>query len=237
MIDALIDFLFPPVCHCCGQRLVEGEKYVCSLCSLDFPRTNYHLYWTNNSAPNSDLNPMEARFAGQLPFAHATAAYFYSRDSKLAELIKDFKYHKFPSLAQYMGRLAARELFPTGFFSGIDFICPVPLHWRKRLRRGYNQAEMLARGLSEELSIPYTKDLVAVKGHKTQTRLSREERLRNTRNIFRLRRADRYSGKHILIIDDICTTGSTMISAARACLDACPGLKISFFSLGVTAGT
>lgn len=234
MINALIDFLFPPVCHCCGDKLIEGEKFLCAACLVDFPRTGYHLYWSNNQAPNVDINPMESRFAGLVPFVHATSAFFYSKESNLAEVIKDFKYHKFPSLARYMGWFTAEELFPTGFFSGIDFICPVPLHWRKRMKRGYNQSEMIASGMSSVLKIPVSRDLVARKGHKTQTHLSREQRQSNTKGVFKLKNPDRYSGKHILIVDDICTTGSTMLSVAQAVVYACPGARISFFSLGVT---
>ena len=234
MINALIDFLFPPTCHCCGEKLVEGERFVCTSCLVDLPQTGYHLYWNNHSHPNADLNPMESRFAGVVPFVHATSAFFYNKESHLAELIKDFKYHKFPSLARYMGVIASDELVATGFFSGLDFIFPVPLHWRKRMKRGYNQSEMIGRGISIRLNIPLCRDLVAVKGHRTQTLLSREQRQKNTKDIFKLKNPDRYSGKHILIVDDICTTGSTMLSAAQAVLKACPDAKISFFSLGVT---
>lgn len=234
MLKALIDLLIPPTCHCCGKSLVDGEKFVCMLCLADLPRTLYHLYWNDHSAPNSDLNPMEARFAGVFPFVNATSAFFYNRNSSLAELVKDFKYHKFPSLASYLGEVAASEVISSGFFSGVDFILPVPLHWYKRMKRGYNQSALIARGISKVTGIPVSLSLVARRGHRTQTHLSREQRQDNTRDLFRLKNPETFNGRHVLIVDDICTTGATMTSAAEACIKACPGLKISLLSLGVT---
>lgn len=234
MLKALIDIFLPPVCHCCGEKLVEGERYVCMGCLFKLPRTMYHLYWNDHSSPNSDINPMENRFAGLFPFVHATSGFFYGRDSIVSELVKDFKYHKFPGLATFLGEVLADELRSTGFFSGIDYILPIPIHWTKKLKRGYNQTLMLARGLSAVTSIPVSQHLVALRSHHTQTRLSLDSRRENTKNLFLLKNAPSYAGRHVLILDDICTTGATMTSAAEACIAACPGLKISLLSLGVT---
>lgn len=176
---------------------------------------------------------MEARFAGLVPFVHATAPFFYGRETKLATLVQDFKYRKFPGLARELGRMAALELLPTGFFTGIDVIVPVPLHWRKRMSRGYNQCEQIAYGVGEKTGLPVATNLRAARRHSTQTHLSREERQRNIKGVFKVRKAEALAGKHILLVDDICTTGSTLTAAAQALLAVCPGARLSMMTIGV----
>lgn len=229
---ALVDLILPRICHICGEKLMEGEKFICMDCMHNLPRTYFQNYWQNTSGINTDLNPMEERFAGQLPLAHATSFLFYTHGNSTATLVHDFKYRNFPDIARLLGTLAARELLPTGFFQGVEMTIPVPLHWRKHRRRGYNQSELIAKGIEDITQIPVCTGLKAVKSHRTQTSLNKEQRIQNTRDIFGVKDGDILSAGHILLVDDICTSGATLLSAAKAILDVNPEVRFSIFSIG-----
>lgn len=221
----IADVFFPNRCHACDGELMAGERFVCARCLHDLVRTRYH------SVPD---NPMAVRFAGLVPFERATAQFFYQPDSDVSRLVQDFKYRKFPGLARLLGRLAAEELLPTGFFYGVDALVPVPMHWRKRTLRGYNQAAEVAAGMAESAGLPVIEALRALHGHATQTRKTHAERRMNMAGIFATRPESDIAGKHLMLVDDVCTTGSTLLSAAEALLVDVPGVKVSFFALTVT---
>lgn len=206
----VLDLLLPRTCHLCERTLLPHEEHLCLGCRESLPRTLYH---------RSDMNPMAMRFAGQIPFERATGHFFYSPGNQFTQLVQNFKYRKFPSLALALGTLMGKELYTTGFFSDVDVIVPVPMHWLKQARRGYNQTHMLARGVSEATGIEVSLELRAVKSHRTQTSLSHTERRKNIKGIFRLRHPERFEGRHILLLDDVCTTGATLMEAAEAVLE------------------
>lgn len=221
----LIDFIYPPVCHICGRRLSDRESFLCFRCIEELPRTLYHRIQDNN---------MEMRFAGLFEFERATALCFYSRHSKFSQLIQDFKYRKMPGLARRMGEIMGEELNMSGFFNGIDFIIPIPMHYIKRWERGYNQAKCLAEGVSGATNIPIKQNLFATKSHRTQTTMTAEQRRVNLKDCFGIKNIKELENKHILIIDDVCTTGTTLASAAEILAVRVPGIRISLLTLGVT---
>lgn len=224
-VSTLIDYVFPPVCHLCESRLAPGEKYICAHCLSTLPRTLYHRI-----SPNA----MELRFAGQFPFVRATSFCFYSRTSQLSTLIQDFKYRKFPGLARHLGEVMATELLPTGFFDGVEIVMAVPMYWKKKLKRGYNQAEMLASGVASVLKCQILDNLKAEHPHKTQTSMTKAQRYKNIEGIFSVDNPSQLSNRHVLIIDDVCTTGATI---AQACSELCrevPDIKLTILTLGVT---
>ncbi len=132
-----------------------------------------------------------------------------------------------------LGNLAASELFSTGFFSGIDMLVPVPMHFLKQARRGYNQTVRIASGVSSATGIPVAEALKACRPHKTQTSLTLEQRLANTADIFSVALPESVEGKGVLLIDDICTTGATITSAAETIWTAQPS-SLSILTIGVT---
>lgn len=225
MLKALFDFILPPQCHICGETLIASERFICRDCLASLPRTGYHAVTDN---------PMEMRFAGKFPFEKAGAHFFYAPESRIADLVHDFKYRGFPSLARSLGQEVARELLMTGWLNDIDCVCPVPLHWWKHMRRGYNQSEEFARGISLEAGIDLSLELEAVKAHRSQTSFSHSERERNVRGIFRLRNPERYAGKMILLVDDVCTTGATLTSAAETILASQPQARLTLLTLAAT---
>lgn len=177
---------------------------------------------------------MEMRFAGKVKFKRAASHFFYTRSSPLSGLIHDFKYRNFPSLARRLGQIMGEELARTGFLNDIDYILPLPIHWTRRLSRGYNQTEHLAQGISDATGITVSFDLIARRSHKTQTNLTPEQRRQNTSNLFYLRHAEKYAGKELVILDDVCTTGATLSSAASTVNVAAPGCTLTLLTLGCT---
>lgn len=224
--DDFIGIIFPRRCHCCDRKLNDGERWICSKCLESLPRTHYHRL---------KVNPLEDRIIGSERFERATGYFFYSRDSSLSTLIHDFKYRNFPSLASYMGEIVSKELFPTGFFSDVELIIPVPIHFTKKLKRGYNQSEIFAKGLAKGLDLPVAGNLRAVKAHSTQTGKSAEEREKNLAGVFQVKNSDMLKGKHILLVDDVCTTGSTLREALKTIHEATGSeCRITVLTLAVT---
>lgn len=224
LLKDFMNYIFPAECHVCECHLAPHEKYVCTHCRSRLPRSGYH---------RADLNPMSERMAGQVKFSRATGHFLYSKGSSFATLIHDMKYNNFPKIGDALGELVASELYSTGFFDGVDIIVPVPMHYFKQAVRGYNQTMHIAEGLGRGASIPACDALKAIRPHQTQTAMSREKRLTNTEGLFALKDSEMVKGKHVLLIDDVCTTGSTLVSAAKALWEADPS-EVSMLTLGVT---
>ncbi|WP_280120111.1 ComF family protein [Sangeribacter muris] len=189
------------------------------------PRTLYHRTY---------MNPMEQRFAGIFPFERGSGHFFYAGDSDLSALMHDLKYRHYKGLAEEMGKIVAQELITTPFLSDIDMILPIPMHFLKKARRGYNQTEEIAKGIHSITGIPVKTNLRATRPHRTQTKLTFDERRNNTKGIFKVTEECELKGKHILLLDDVCTTGSTLTSAATEILQAAPTSRISLLTIGVT---
>ena len=224
-IDGLLNLLYPSECHLCGNALSPQERFICTPCIETLPRTGYH---------RNLRNPMEERFAGHFPFVAATGHFFYSRDSSLAQLIQDMKYRNFPSIGDKMGEIAGRELYISGFLNDIDVIVPVPMHFFKQAKRGYNQVDNIAKGISKASGIPVLNALKMIRQRKTQTALSGIERLANAEGLFQPRHNIDLENKGVLLVDDICTTGATLGSAALSLTNAFPSIRLFLFSLAVT---
>lgn len=226
--EAAMDVLatiFPRTCHICGGQLADGEQFVCGTCLASLPRTGFH---------RQKMNPVEQRFAGLFPFSRATSHFFYSRDSSMATLLQDMKYRGFSEIGRMLGKTIGSELAVTPFFDGIDCIMPVPMHFIKKAKRGYNQTDLIAAGLGEATGLPVSGKLVAVRSHRTQTSMTLEQRRINTRSLFELRNPEDFAGKGILLIDDVCTTGSTLTSAAEAVIRDCPTATIAILTVCAT---
>lgn len=224
-IESMIDFIFPRTCHICGNRLGDGIRYVCPSCRGQLPRSLYHLM---------PVNPMEQRFIGRLKFERASAHFLYSSGTPLSRLIHDMKYRHFKGIGKELGEIVGRELFTTQIFNDVDMIVPIPMHLWKKAVRGYNQAEEIAKGISMATGIEVKTVLKASRPHKTQTSMTHDRRLNNLKGVFKTDPGYDISDKHILLIDDVCTTGATLTEAARTITEASPSTRISFLALAAT---
>lgn len=216
--------LFPPCCIVCGNALTVNEECLCLSCLCRLPKTNYHLV---------NENEVEKRFWGKLPIEHASAYFHYVKGSDFDKILFNLKYHGMKEVGEIMGKYMARELSDSGFFHGIDVIIPVPLHKKKQHQRGYNQSDRIACGISAITGIPV--DRLAVKrviANSTQTRKRVWERWEGTRNIFKVILPDNLRGKHILLVDDVMTTGATIVSCADE-IGKVEGVKVSVLALAV----
>lgn len=223
---ALFDLLAPRQCACCGRRLSVTEGTLCISCQLHLPLTQFDRHPQDN--------PMARLFWGIIPIEQATALFFYEPRSELAQTIYSLKYDNRPDIGRELGRMAAVLIEPNGFFSGIDAIVPVPLSRGRQWSRGYNQSKEIARGISCVTGLPVYDNVVTRRYFRqSQTHLSPWQRKANTTGVFRLRDARKISGKHLLLVDDIMTTGATLTALADELLKA-PGVRFSIFTLGFT---
>lgn len=188
------------------------------------PRTHYE------TCPG---NPVEQMFWGKIPVERATSYFFYNKGSDFRFILHQLKYHGCKELGEAMGRMMACELLRSGFFETIDCIIPVPLHEKKQQLRGYNQSEWIARGISVATGIPVnTTAVVREKDTETQTRKSMSERWENVSGIFVLLQPALFVKQHILIVDDVLTTGATTVTCASV-FNEVEGIRISVLTLAM----
>lgn len=221
-LSAAADMAMPRTCPVCGKTLDGDERWICRKCLASLPRTRYE---------DVPFNTMEQHFAGQVPIERATAYFFYEKGSPYASILHDIKYHNTPSMGRWLTARAVNDMAGSRFFDGIDVVTAVPLHRSKLAQRGYNQSEYLARGIADALNIPYVEMLKAVRPHSTQTHKGAMDRWLNIQGNYALRReSEVWAGKHILLVDDVVTTGATLIVCATA-LREIPNVTVSLFTL------
>ncbi|MDR1523632.1 MAG: ComF family protein [Tannerella sp.] len=223
-MNDFVNLFYPHVCLLCRNPLIECERHICLNCLLDLPETGYHT---------DKNNPARALFAGFPQVNDVTAFLFFEKDGKAQQLIHSFKYYGNKSLAEYLGRIAAIELKDYGFYASIDTVIPVPLYPGKEKKRGYNQSRLIANGISSIYGCSI--DGTSVKrmvDTASQTHKQVYERHVNVEKIFELTNAENLFGKHILLVDDVITTGATT-SACIETLSKIPEIKISIFSLAI----
>lgn len=211
----ILGLLFPRICPVCGDLLVDNERFICTACRYRAPLTDFC---------NLAENPMTERLAGLLPARNASAFLWYIPDSGWQRMIHSFKYDGKWLYARRIGEWFGSQLADSGLYGDIDLIVPVPLHWRKRLRRGYNQSEYIADGIASAMGVEVDRRSVVRRiNNPSQTRRTAVDRWNNVEGIFSVRRPEALRGKHILIVDDVFTTGATIIECGSAILASVGG--------------
>lgn len=223
LIKKLLKLFFPDVCVVCGEELLENETGICLGCIFKLPRTNNF---------NKKDNSAEKLMAGRIPFERIATFCVYADGGKLKPLIHHLKYYNRKDIGLLLGKLFGKDLLGSDFLKSVDLIVPVPLHPKKEKERGYNQAEQIAKGISEVVDLPISTDVLIRKVHNpTQTKRTKTERWLNVKGIFSVVNPDMYESKHILLVDDVLTTGST-VEACGVALQDCENIKISIATIG-----
>ena len=226
LISALARIIYPEVCAVCHNSLVEGEEAICLHCLTELPRTGIHTL---------AFNTVHERLAAPgLLTDRAGAWLHYQRGNAYTAIIHDAKYRGLPSIARKCAELYASEILADNFFDGVDLLLPVPIHKSKRDLRGYNQAEEIANGISAVTGIPVGTNLRATRPHATQTSRGAWERWINAEGSCAVDRPGEIAGRHVMIVDDVITTGATLLSCLKAISDASPSTRTSVVALAAT---
>lgn len=218
LIDDFLSLLFPRSCEICGNSLCKNETLICTYCLGKLPYTHWH---------KDKDNPLHAVLWGKVPIQGITAMFYFHHGNRVQTLLHKFKYKGVRELGVYVGNRYGTQLKEVSPFDDVDLIIPVPLHPKKKKIRGYNQSEQFANGLSKSMNIAVISDNLFRKiASETQTRKTKIERWENVKDIFGVTNPDELIGKHILLVDDVITTGSTLEACASVLLEI-PDLKIS----------
>lgn len=223
-IGNIIDLFYPRTCLICGRALLAHEKHLCLHCIQNIPRTDFHT---------KDSHPAEQLFRGKIEIEEVYAFFYFTLNGDYRHLIHQIKYNGEKRCGQYMGYLFAQELIRDGKLQDIDIIVPVPLHRSKERRRGYNQSEWIAKGIAEAIRKDvYPRLLCRKRKNESQIHKSLYERWLNTRSTFQLNETADLEGKHILLIDDVITTGATLLACAET-VSRIKNCKISLLALAI----
>jgi ComF family protein len=226
LLDDFISLFFPKTCMACGNSLFHNEEIICTSCLFHLPKTKFHL---------DKKNPASKVFWGRANIEMATALYFYTKGGKVQTLIHHLKYHGHEEIGIFLGQLYGAQLKESKYFKDVDIVIPIPLHKAKLKKRGFNQAESFAIGLAETMDI--TIDISSVIRNietSTQTKKSRYKRWENVSEIFMIKETSKLENKHVLIVDDVITTGATMEACINA-LKTVEGIRVSVASIAFAA--
>lgn len=221
---SFLHLIYPDLCIACNKNLPDTNEMFCLDCFTELPFYNFVDFKNNEFTEH---------FRGKFNLEYGVAMFYFVKSGKVQNIIKQFKYHGKENYAIKMGELFGKLFAETEFVKSIDLIVPVPLHPKKEAIRGYNQSEKFALGINKVLNIPVnSNNLMRIKNTITQTKMNNESRIKNMQNAFSLLDNDIFIGKHILIVDDVLTTGSTMYECAKI-LNQIGGTKISMATIAI----
>ncbi len=221
----IFNLFFPDVCLTCKNQLLKNEVVICTSCRHDFPLTNY---------TNIANNHLEKQFFGRVPIKEATALFYFHKKGKIQQLIHELKYKNHQEIGSLLGNWLGEEIKNSKRFNNIDFIVPVPIHPKKLKKRGYNQLTTFGKTLKSVLEIPFIEtELLRKDATETQTHKGRFDRWENVKNMFELKNTNVFENKHILLIDDVMTTGATLEACSNQLLK-CKNCTISIVVMAYT---
>ncbi|MCH3883717.1 ComF family protein [Tenacibaculum aquimarinum] len=225
LLKDFFQLFYPNLCTTCNNKLLKGETVICAVCRHDLPIINHTDYKNNRVAQT---------FFGRIPIEKATSFLYFRKVGKTRELIHSLKYKGNQEIGAFLGSWFGEILNESNQFSDVDYIIPVPLHKKRLQERGYNQLTKFGEVLSEILKIPYNNNvLIRISSTKTQTYKERFERFSNSQTNFTLTDFTKFKNKHILLIDDVITTGATLESCCNELLKT-ENIKISIVTMAFT---
>ncbi len=222
MFKDLYQTIFPKVCYGCSTDLAKTETWLCTTCKTNLPLTYFHKY---------DSNPVTRLFTGRIPLVHASSFFYFVKSGAVQQLLHALKYNNTPKLGTVLGEWYGAQLIDDHAYRYIDCIVPIPLHYSKLQKRGYNQSAMFGQGLSNIFGKPMdTNSVIRNKATETQTRKNRIERWQNVEDVFAIHSPEAFLNKHILLVDDVITTGATLEACANKILQLA-GTSISIATI------
>ena len=225
IINSFSHLFFPHVCVGCGSDLLNYDQLLCMHCLHDLPFTNFHLF---------ENNPVEKVFWGRTDIVSASSLLYFTKDSSLQNAMHQFKYKSKKEIGFYFGRMMGKSLMESNRFKNIDAIIPLPLFISKEKKRGYNQSTILSEGISDVIGEKvFTNVVIRSLATETQTKKNRIDRWINIEGKFELKNEEILQNKHVLLVDDIITTGATL-EACAAILQNINNIQISIATLAYT---
>ena len=222
MINAVIHLFYPHVCIGCGSDIIEDESLLCLYCINILP----HTYFAEHAN-----NPVEKIFLGRLPLISAMSEFYFAKGSVIQQLVPEFKYKGNKDVGMYLGAMMGCSYMTTKRINKIDALVPLPLYADKEHKRGFNQSSILCNGMSEVMNIPViTGNVIRKRFTQTQTKKHRSERWENVEGSFEVINTSQLNGKHVLLVDDVVTTGATLEACGREILNI-QGVKLSVATL------
>lgn len=222
MLQDFLALIYPRNCVACGNSLYKHEEEICNYCYINLPKTNYH---------NSIKNPVEGLFYGRTNLLLASSYYLFTKKGGIQKILHAIKYKGNKNLATLIGKWYATDLKNNPIITTAQYIIPVPLHHKKLKQRSFNQSEEFAKGLAMELTTPLNTEILIRSDYTaTQTKKNKYERWENVEDKFELTNIEELKNKHIILVDDVITTGAT-IEACCAILQKIEGIKISVLSI------
>ena len=221
----LVSLVYPHTCAGCGSDLIQEDAHICFDCQAGLPVTNFY---------NERLNPVEKIFRGRIPVESGTSHVYFTKHSPVQNLLHQLKYKGNKDIGRLMGSMIGEGLRNSGWMNKVDVVIPLPLHSKKLKKRGYNQAEIICEGIGDEMSVPvFTDVIVRRENTETQTHKSRMERWWNIESKFELKKPMLIVNKHVLLVDDVITTGATLEACGMELLKA-EGTKLSIATFAYT---
>ena len=206
-----IALFYPHLCLACERNLSASKEVMCLTCQYELPKTDFHLH------PD---NPFTEKFWGRIDLHAGAALYYFTKNGKVQQLLHRMKYGGRKDIALEIGRIYGKVLIGTPLFRTIDLIVPIPLHPKKERRRGFNQSNLFAQGLSESMQVPWHRNIIVRRNFtETQTTKSRAERFDNVSMAFALSPGTKWEARHLLLVDDVITTGATLEACGRLLLE------------------
>lgn len=223
--ESLLHLLFPKLCAGCGSELMRNQQQICLDCINELALTNFFL---------RESNPVEKMFWGRLPYVAAGSLVYFNKQSVIQRLLHLLKYKGKKDVGRYFGRLMGESIMQGGRFEDVDLLIPLPLHLSREKRRGYNQSAVICEGIAEIMGRPvFTSAVERKRKTETQTRKSRNERWDNMAGVFELKDKDLLNNRHVLLVDDVITTGATLEACGLELLKA-QNVRLSVASLAYT---
>lgn len=215
---------YPNLCLACNKNLPPGQEILCITCQVKLPKTNFH---------QEKENEFTERFWGRIPLQTGAALYYFTKGGRTQQLVHALKYEGKKQVGIKLGNIYGLQLKESPFFHDVDFILPVPLHPQKERQRGYNQSQLFAEGLSQSMQKPWSrKHLLRSTYTQTQTQKTRMERFANVAQAFQVSHPADLEGKHLLLVDDVMTTGATLEACALRLLEI-PSVRLSMATIAI----